>query len=551
MSIYDDNVTLNLGSGGALVATDYVIIDGATAHVQYVKIAQGGTSEFQPIADNSPLSVVLRNSSGTELSGVGDSIPVDIVATGVTLDFNIDPSNYLKVAGSTDGTVPVYVAGDSAGGPVAVRYGTGGANVFVIEGTAGGELVGVSASNFDIRGLTLEYNLADFSGGIFGATGDIVGAYLIRGLSAGSSASGATAYDSVSVQGLENGRPVSVSQNVLGSGLSAGFTGEYAGTHDLVGVQGVSGGYPVASVLAINNTTQLPSGFTAVGFSGEALLVSLQDGIAANATISGDLGTYGFTGQAGLSGMPALVYGEDTGTWTAIGNSGDNLKVWMGNEITATISGNNFVVTGTGGQNEVIVGGTLGTYPIGVRIDEVSSSVPLPTGAATESTLTTINGKLGVTGSNAADNLLKALPTGAAGNDKLLPSRSDVNTVNQSINGVISQVLTIGSRVISTEPDTSVSVYVRGSDTPSTFTTGSVPVLVSSGQLGVVSVSGVKLKAHPGNADIIWISSSADGTQSTSFPLDASEEVFLEIDDLNKIYYWSATTGSTLSWIGS
>ena len=540
-SIFDDNVQINLGTGGAIIATDYVVIDGATAHVQYVKIAQGGTASFEPISDDTPLSVVLRNSSGTELAGVGDSIPVDIVSSGITLDFSFDNTEYWKVAGSTDGSVPVVVAGTSAGAPVPVKFGTGDNNVFIVAGTAGGEAVGITATNFDIRGLTLEYSVTNFSGGVFGVTGDVVGAYLVRGLSAGSSASGATAYDSVSVQGIENGRPVTVSQNLLGSSLTPGFTGAYAGTHDIVGVQGVSGGYPIPSVLAFNNTNQLPTGFTAVGFSGSALLVSLQEsGISAEVNIPSALEVFGFTGQAGLSGMPSLVYGKSGSTWTGIGNSGDNLKVWLGNELTATFSDSNIIVTGTGPVGEVIVGGTAGTYPVGIRVDGwsagVTANVNLPANAATETTLSAFR-----------TNIQNALPS-IDPNTKstTVPSKADV----QQLTTVLSQLL---PRTLASTDTDSVTVYVMGATAASTFTSGSSTTSAANSSVLLPSraVTGVKLKAHPSNTELVWVSHNSDENPTTSYPLNASEEVFLEIGNLNTIRFWSPITGQTLSWIGS
>ena len=80
-----DNITLNLGTGGADVATEFI---SSVGHVQLIKLDVGDANTSTLVSTTDPLPV--------EIQGLG-------LTTGRDFDF-------LPVAGSTDGSTPVAVS---------------------------------------------------------------------------------------------------------------------------------------------------------------------------------------------------------------------------------------------------------------------------------------------------------------------------------------------------------------------------------------------------------------------------------------------------------
>ena len=92
-----DNITLNLGSGGANVATDYLTTEGG--HAQFVKLGIGGDGTLNQITSTNPLPVQLYSINptlktlpvGGGTNGEGITVFADItvgevsLATGTTL----------------------------------------------------------------------------------------------------------------------------------------------------------------------------------------------------------------------------------------------------------------------------------------------------------------------------------------------------------------------------------------------------------------------------------------------------------------------------------
>tara|TARA_R100001129_G_scaffold184723_1_gene170465 strand:- start:618 stop:938 length:321 start_codon:yes stop_codon:yes gene_type:complete len=85
------------------------------------------------------------------------------------------------------------------------------------------------------------------------------------------------------------------------------------------------------------------------------------------------------------------------------------------------------------------------------------------------------------------------------------------------------------------------------------FVTGSVTVgTTANNLLGTTDLnSGVRIKADAANAETVFLGSSSGLTASNGFKLNANEEVFIDIDSLNKVYHISTGGGETLSFIGS
>ena len=98
---------------------------------------------------------------------------------------------------------------------------------------------------------------------------------------------------------------------------------------------------------------------------------------------------------------------------------------------------------------------------------------------------------------------------------------------------------------------------------PGAITSITLPTAIYNGQETVDSAgtaqaigssqaltSGVKIKAMSDNDDVVYVgSSSVDSTNG--FVLAASEEVFIEVDNVAKVYIDSETNDDGVSWIGS
>lgn len=559
-SINTDNVRLNEGTGGALIATDLVFYNGVTAHAQYVKLASGVNDEFIPVGISGaaaplPISIYTPNNQEIETTEVTSgnyalSVFVKDVAgfdTPIPVYFGLTDGSFLPVAGSTDGSVGVLVRGSTLSPlPTTIQGGT-----------------------VAISGLTLQYNLSNYTNGLFGVTGDVIGVFNVRGLSAGSSSG--NPIDSVAVQGISGGRAVRIegisggvaanvtlsniatnteadsaialrtSQRVLGVPLSGsplphGFTGTYGASYDHIGVQGISGGYPLFTQLLVGGPTgAIPPGYNVVGTSGGALQVSVIDaGFTFDVVMGSSIEVYGFTGQAGLSGMPSLVYGISGATWGAVGISGSGLLVSLQEPLsvsvgTVTVDNSSIAVTGTGGTPVVVAGSTVGG-PVGVSL----------VGVAYGGVTFDVRGITGVIN----------LPTNASTETTLAGIRTDLTGITNSIaeiaaiENAITAGFTGGHFKVKTTPQTT---FISGS------TAGS-PGLIR--QLPGITISGVKLKAGRANADPVYILNTATpvgATTDAGYPLAAGEEVFLEIDNLNKVYYYATGEGALyrISYIGS
>jgi hypothetical protein len=69
-------------------------------------------------------------------------------------------------------------------------------------------------------------------------------------------------------------------------------------------------------------------------------------------------------------------------------------------------------------------------------------------------------------------------------------------------------------------------------------------------------ISGVNIKALSGNAGLIFVGSStvvnASGTEALrGYELNAKESVFIEVDDISKVFINAATTNDAVSWLAS
>ena len=91
------------------------------------------------------------------------------------------------------------------------------------------------------------------------------------------------------------------------------------------------------------------------------------------------------------------------------------------------------------------------------------------------------------------------------------------------------------------------------------FFTNEVTVGTTSSNQGLVSGitpdfgplnSGIRIKANAANAEAIFVGTTPVGS-TNGFKLSANEEVFIDIDAIDKVYVMSVGGGETLSFIAS
>lgn len=65
---------------------------------------------------------------------------------------------------------------------------------------------------------------------------------------------------------------------------------------------------------------------------------------------------------------------------------------------------------------------------------------------------------------------------------------------------------------------------------------GTIGLTAAAAGLGFVAVKGVKIKADLANANNVYVGHDENVSASNGFVLDAGEEVFIEIDSLEKVW---------------
>jgi len=131
-----DNVTLNSGSGGAVIATD----DDTTAHHQYVKMEWGGDGTF------------------TKVSSGASAVPIQDGGNSITID----------------GTVTVTGVSTAAKQPALGTAGTASADVITVQGIAAMTPLLVNASGNAVPVTDNSGSLTVDNGGTFVVQADAV-----------------------------------------------------------------------------------------------------------------------------------------------------------------------------------------------------------------------------------------------------------------------------------------------------------------------------------------------------------------------------------------
>ena len=333
------------------------------------------------------------------------------------------------------------------------------------------------------------------------------GTFLVVGGPSGS----ISGYNSVpivgNVQGVTNGIVIGISGNVK--------------VVETAPIQGVSGGYPVGITGGrnLNSSTDSVSVSGYVGISGGFGLAAGTDSVAVYA-------------HDGSQKIPTRLYASDG---TTLGASGDALNVnVIGAGISATVTINPIVgvtngnglplrVIGSGvtSDDTIIIKGMIGSGAV-----EVMATTALP---------------VGVTGAVTVDDtdILSALESTSK------PIVSNLTSIKTNT----ATISTINERLGGAGVNARISEIVK----PIRILSGNKSVTSTAGQIynGTFAIkTGIHIKSPVSNTETVYIGSNALATSSINgYPLEPGETLFLEIDNINKIYAAAAAGTQTIHFI--
>jgi hypothetical protein len=550
--------------------------------------------------------------SGDALKVFMDDISISAtVNVGSEIEVNNDSGNPLYIQGTsgaddnrtrvwigTTGDIGITVAASN----LDIRNLDTSTDSIRIVGTTGSYSVGITAGS-QVSGQP-GLNVRRLDGGTAGYTGagagysakdtilvqGICGAYPVGITTAGNPLDirGITnSADSIVVHGYNGAVPVGITSGsqLYGQpglnvrrldGGTAGYTGAGAGysAKDTILVQGICGAYPVgittgSNQLSVVSTATNPvivkgtsgphgalpvqlfsSGGTAFGMSGDSLRVVITDAcINADVTVSVDP----VIEISNDNGNPIPIAGGNTAAVRIEGSTGSNVVPIS--IIGATTWGPPIRIAG-------VTSGTLVGISGDVGVTDITGTVSLPTGAAKDATLSelanTIGNTLGLLGVT-LDIMLQKFPGGILVDPgdptKMLPSNSQVGSVATAAGDAASAASTAAGHagtVAGAVDNAKMKVKILEGDIaiPSLFVTGSKDVIASSVTIVADETAlnnGVNIKGHPRNEDHIWVTNTS--AASNGYPLGAGEELFLDIDDLNKVYVYADQTGLTACYI--
>jgi hypothetical protein len=537
----NNNFVVTGSTAEASIATDYSLSE--TSHFQVMKMAYGSTAQ-EPIrvTDTTPLPVDIMNNP----------------TVNATVSGSVSVSNNVAVYGIVGATAIGVTASDldirnlTAGSVTAGDPSTSTIDIVRVIGYSGGYPVGVSASDFDIRNLSAGSQVTVGDPSI--STVDIVrvigysGGYPIgvsatdldiRNLTFGS--------DSVSVLGgitVSNGQgdPYDVAGGLDGFGTRIlratkdptpiSNVGTFississdASFDDTVRVVGLSGAYPV-DVLGIgvtniaNRSTRVPFHVDDTG----ALYVNLASGTI---NVTASVSSSAFT-LAGVSLAGATTAAE---TIQIRGYTGPGA---VAIEVTAA----DLDIRGLSSTIDSVYADTRFLGSCADNLDKVAL-----TGDA-HTTLQRLYYSFNVVAEGTQYRVATDDVQAAAMKDNVATITTDIGTIQDEFFGV----LNTDKSAIKTEV-TSVAQ-------PTGITSGWVNANVGSvTQLTATSVnlnSGVHLKTSLNNAtSVIFVQSSGTQAAGRGYPLFNGDQIFIEIDNLNKIWLSAETAGGTLYYIAT
>lgn len=533
--IYDDNLTINPGTGGAVVATDFY----SNAHFQVVKIAFGNTGEATRVNSSTGLPVNLVT------SGANVNTSITSVAAGTKIGINGNVAVY-GVAGATAVGVTASdldIRSLTAGNPSAGL--ASGADFVRVVGLSGAWPVGVTATNLGIRALTAgdpttagaagqdTVRIVGYSGGWpIGVTAVDLD---IRSLTYGS--------DSVSVL---NTVIVESSESPFSGDINYGFQNRLlratstatpqslgflvlsntsTNAEDTVRVVGLSGAWPVNTfahgLTNINNyDTKLPMLVNSTG----ALAVYLASG---SISVTAEVG--------GLSSLGVTLNGISVAYPTSLSNT-IPIRGYTGSDtVPVAVTGSvNLIGTGLTHLNDIKnntmrVLGASGDY-IGITgdvRDQINSFDFVNIGGINFVRTYGVN----------ESNIANALGT----------IQADVT----SLKGFFDPS---GTGIVSSSSGVNLlSVDVKSIAQPTGGTSGRVAAPSGSAtQMGTSTLqSGIHFKSDLANTGTVFVGFNSQVSSQIGFPLYAGDQIFIETNNLNKMFVSSTVNGSTVYYIGT
>ena len=284
-------------------------------------------------------------------------------------------------------------------------------------------------------------------------------------------------------------------------------------------------------------SAHIPLNKIAFGNSGAATRVSSADplpitvaGSDVAISVSGNVGSCGEFGVANYSDQWLKVAGSTAGA---------------GITVQGTVS----VTAGSGAEGLYVTGGIIGGLTSArdtVGITGTVSLVDLDGTTMSGSRVKVYSGNtaIGVSGNALLVSLIDA------GLTVDVTLSATVGVTNDIIeNGLKIQGYTLGTDV----GITAAALNINSVSLPSAFTAGAMDLTLASRQLDSYSMSsGVKLRAAPANTGIVYIGATGGGLGITSgYPLQAGENCFIELNNLNLVYAVGGITGQSLTFFAS
>lgn len=283
-------------------------------------------------------------------------------------------------------------------------------------------------------------------------------------------------------------------------------------------VVGISGPVTVSNSVAVFGV----SGATAIGITGGRRLNSSSDSV----TVTGSVGINGISMSAATHSIAVWgsdlgnkvltrIYGSDGAT---LGMSGDAIKVALVNpgisfsvSYLATVgvtndSGPLRVQGYTGSGTPLTVKGQLAGGAL-----EIGATSPVPVGVC---------GSVGIVDTNIINSLESSAKPLISNLTTIVSNTNTISTISNQLTSAV------GANVTVKEIKRPTAIF-NGQKTVT-----STPSSVGSGVLKV----GVTIKASRGNNGAVYVGNGPTLTSTTGYILDAGDSVFIETDDLKRVF---------------
>jgi hypothetical protein len=341
--------------------------------------------------------------------------------------------------------------------------------------------------------------------------------------------------------------PITNTRNgfLIVGGPTAGFTFGYNPVQVSGYVQGTTNGV----LVGVTGTVRLNQNLSVQGIT-NGVLVGITGGRILNrntdsVTVFGNVGISG--GLALTAGTNSIsVWGSDNGNkvlsriyasdGTTLGYSGDALNVnVVGAGITATVTINPVVGVTNGNGLPLKICGSGVTTDAAVIVQGRLAGGALEVGAVTAIPVG-VTGTVTIDDTDIIDSLESTSKPLITNLVSIKTNTATLSSINEKLNTGIVQ-----SKITEIVKPTKFVNGKKDLTTTATAISASVTIKI-----------GVHVKAPLTNTDTIYIGSTTLVTTPTDgFPLEPGESIFIEIDNPNKIYARSASTGQRVTYLAS